>query len=106
MRTLADCADAIAEIARLGHVALVVLEPDDDWKDALRVSGYGGELVSAMPLGMSRRLSCADPITEHWLARSNRGEPPHRVFVVMRDNSLLVNLTPGRAPRLEPGSST
>jgi hypothetical protein len=94
-------ANAVAEIAARGEIAVVVFEPSDEWKDALRVHGWTGEAVFPMSEWMRRAMSTTDLVTERWVA----GPRPKaaRIFAVIDDDSLLVNKD-ARGFSIEPGS--
>jgi hypothetical protein len=93
-------ADAIAEIASRGEISVFVVEPSDSWKEALSTHGWNGELVFAMSERARMAMSCADDVTERWVAR--RSEVA-RIFAVIEDESLLVNSDAGLLG-IEPGS--
>jgi hypothetical protein len=95
-------AAAIAEIASRGEISIVVLEPSDAWKKALRIHGWKRQDVFTMSERVRRALSCADPVTESWVA--NPRSDTTRVFAVIHDTSLLVN-SDASGFRIEPGST-
>jgi len=93
---------AIAEIASRGEISVVVVAPSGSWRDALDAHGWNGEPVFAMSDSMRRAMSCADEVTERWIAGSRSGVA--RVFAVVDDDSLLVNCEEGLIS-IEPGST-
>jgi hypothetical protein len=97
-------AEAIAEIASRRAISIVVVEPSDEWKDALRAHGWRGECVFAMSDRVRMALSCADPVTERWIHGSRSDTLVARIFAVIHDTSLLVNRD-DRGLRIEPGST-
>jgi hypothetical protein len=82
----------LAEIISAGRIPVVVFEPSDEWQSALRLHGYNGERVFAMPLRMRRALFRWDDVVAAWLDRHlSMDPPPASVLVVMRDEALLLN---------------
>jgi hypothetical protein len=95
-------ADAIADIASRGQISMVVVEPSETWRDALHTQGWNGELVLAMSDRVQKAMSCADDVTERWIARPRSDVV--RIFAVIQDESLLVNSDAGLLT-IEPGST-
>lgn len=95
-------APAVAEIGSRGRIAVMLVAPSDTWKDALGAQGWSGENVFAMGERTRRALSCADAVTEKWIARRPLGIV--RIFAVIHDESLLVNSEAGLVS-VEPGSN-
>jgi hypothetical protein len=101
-RGVAIHADAIADIASRGEISIIVIEPSETWREALHAHGWNGELVFAMSDRMQKAMSCADDVTERWIARPRSDVV--RIFAVIQDESLLVNSDAGLLS-LEPGST-
>ena len=94
-------ADAIADIASRGEISMIVVDPSETWREALHTQGWNGELVFAMSDRVQKAMSCADDVTERWIARPRSDVV--RIFAVIRDESLLVN-SDGGLLSIEPGS--
>ncbi|MGA7118582.1 MAG: hypothetical protein WBY94_00720 [Polyangiaceae bacterium] len=95
-------AQAIGDITSRGEISVVVLEPSDGWKEALQLHGWKGEAVFPMSARMQKAMSCADGVTERWIARPRASVA--RIFAVVDDESFLVN-SEGGVLTVEPGST-
>jgi hypothetical protein len=95
----------IAEIAQGSDpaIAVVVFEPDERGRRALRAWGWDGEAqVFALPHECEAGLAKADLVTARWVARRTRDVS--RIVVIVQSGTFLMNLEPGRGLYIEPGS--
>ena len=100
--------EELAPIIADGDVAIVVFEPADDVKPALRAAGWDGRAhVLRMPNGYRKRLArSSDAVTRAWLTRSaSVSGSAGRIFLFVQRGTLLVNFSPERGYSLEPGST-
>lgn len=99
-------AEAIARIAATGGIAVVVWEVDEsNLRKLLRAEGWRpSSPVFPMTPRMKAALDATDFVTCRWL-KMRSDLCVTRLFVVVRDGTLLVNYTPSEGFSLEPGST-
>lgn len=93
---------SIAEIASRGEISIMVVEPSESWTEALRMHGWNEQDLFAMGERVQKALSCADSVTERWIASPRSGTA--RIFAVIHDESMLVN-SEGGLLSVEPEST-
>lgn len=100
-------AAGIAEIIARGKVAVVVCEPSQQAKDALRQAyNWNGEPVFRLSTRQRKTLARSlddnfgDKAASRWLTDDRDG----RLLVFAQSGSLCVNFTPGKGYEIEPGT--
>jgi hypothetical protein len=102
---LQEHAQALASTAfsNRWHVAVMVLEPDEETRKFLARTGWNGDTVLGWTDDFHRKLAKhSDPTTRRWMLRK-RGDKEIGVFLFMYNGTLLLNFNE-RGWQVEPGS--
>lgn len=99
-------AEQIVQIAAEGDAAVVVWEPREVVKPALRAAGWDGKaaVFRMSPMFRKRFAKNCDAVSAGWLANDSGPERTVKVFLFAQGATFLLNWTRARGFYFQPGS--